>query len=417
MQSKPLISVVVPVYNTEQYLGKCLDSILGQSYSNLEIIVIDDGSTDNSYDVAKTYAGHDERIRLFTQDNQGVTSVRILGIDVARGEYIGFVDSDDWIEPDMYSNLMNYMLECHCDLVTSDIIKHRLDGTIHLMEDYYNKGLYNDLPASIYPTMLYDFNIKWRALNCHLVTKLFKRELLKTVVKKLDRRVINGEDVMIIYRYLLKCQSIYVSREKHYHYVLNNNSTVHRSSSWRPMNLFYLFQNLKDAFQESDMYPELMLQLKQYVLFMELEVLLKTYDIDLYKLGVWFFPYYQKIMGKNIIIYGAGVYGRILYNELVCWNCHDKIVAWVDKSPERAAKWVEEHPEEYYMSNYMKRVESVEAIRENNFDYIAIAIKDEATARDVSRELQERFAVPVEKIVWGLAFRKNISPILFNAHL
>ena len=65
----------------------------------------------------------------------------------------------------------------------------------------------------------------------------------------------------------------------------------------------------------------------------------------------------------------------------------------------------------------MKRVESVEAIRENNFDYIAIAIKDEATARDVSRELQERFAVPVEKIVWGLAFRKNISPILFNAHL
>ena len=101
-----MISVIVPVYNVEPYLRKCLDSILAQTYRNLEILVIDDGSTDGSGRICDEYAGRDERIKVFHTENHGLSCARNLGLDNANGEWIGFVDSDDWIEPDMYEVLL-----------------------------------------------------------------------------------------------------------------------------------------------------------------------------------------------------------------------------------------------------------------------------------------------------------------------
>ena len=128
------------------------------------------------------------------------------------------------------------------------------------------------------------------------------------------------------------------------------------------------------------------------------------------------FAAYQKIRGQKVVIYGAGAYGRGLFKDLVYWNCHDKIVAWVDRDTAKASRWVDEHSEEY-MSNFMRRVESVETIKNTEYDYIAIAIKDEVIARDISRELQEKFAVSPEKIVWAPAYRKSLLSLLFCAYL
>ena len=95
------VSVIIPIYNAAQYLHKCLKSVISQTYKNLDIILIDDGSLDDSYDIAKEYQEKDSRIRLFTQTNIGLIATRKRGIELAEGEIVGFVDSDDWIEPIM----------------------------------------------------------------------------------------------------------------------------------------------------------------------------------------------------------------------------------------------------------------------------------------------------------------------------
>ena len=104
-----LISVIVPVYNVEEYVEKCVLSIINQTYKNLEIILVDDGSTDNSGKICDEIAIKDNRIKVIHKKNGGLSDARNVGIDIAKGDYLGFVDSDDYIDPDMYSILLNNM--------------------------------------------------------------------------------------------------------------------------------------------------------------------------------------------------------------------------------------------------------------------------------------------------------------------
>ena len=102
---RPLLSVIVPVYRAEQYLHKCLDSLVGQTYRNLEIILVDDGSPDSCGAICDAYAARDERIRVIHQENSGGSGARNTGLDHARGEFVAFADSDDYLEKDMYAQL------------------------------------------------------------------------------------------------------------------------------------------------------------------------------------------------------------------------------------------------------------------------------------------------------------------------
>ena len=116
------VSVIVPVYNTERYLAKCLDSIIAQTMRDIEIICVDDGSTDSSLEILTAYAGKDARIRVIHKENGGLVSARKAGIKAARGTYIGYVDSDDWIEPRMYERLY----ECAAGICWRGIIVPRI---------------------------------------------------------------------------------------------------------------------------------------------------------------------------------------------------------------------------------------------------------------------------------------------------
>lgn len=117
---EPKISVIVPMYNVEKYIGQCIESILKQSYPHFELIIINDGSIDNSYSIAKYYADSDSRIILLNQTNSGVSSARNAGLERADGDYITFVDSDDWIEPDLFHKYIEEATRSSCDLVFSD---------------------------------------------------------------------------------------------------------------------------------------------------------------------------------------------------------------------------------------------------------------------------------------------------------
>ena len=112
----PKISVIVPVYNVEKYLRKCIESILNQTFREFELILVDDGSTDSSGKICDEYALKDSRIKVIHKENGGASSARNAGLDVAKGEYIGFVDSDDWIEMDMYGELYRLIKENNTDI-------------------------------------------------------------------------------------------------------------------------------------------------------------------------------------------------------------------------------------------------------------------------------------------------------------
>lgn len=132
----PLISVIVPAYNIENYIENCLESIIRQTYKNLEIIVIDDGSTDNTGKIIDNFSNFDKRIKVIHKKNEGVSKARLLGVEESKGEYIGFVDGDDQIEKYMYEHLLNNALKYRADISHCGYQMNFPDGHV----DYY----YND---------------------------------------------------------------------------------------------------------------------------------------------------------------------------------------------------------------------------------------------------------------------------------
>lgn len=131
----PLISVLVPCYNVEKYLGECIDSIRSQTYKNLEIICINDGSTDSTLDILNRYAGIDKRIRVITKENSGYGHSMNVGLSKARGEYVGIVESDDFIEPNMFEILMGNALKNNLDISRGSYFEYKTEGKKDLPVD------------------------------------------------------------------------------------------------------------------------------------------------------------------------------------------------------------------------------------------------------------------------------------------
>ncbi len=121
INNKPKVSIIVPVYNVENYLNRCLDSLINQSFDDIEIICINDGSTDRSLEILKDYEKKDNRVKIINKENSGVSNCRNKGIKVSNGEYIVFVDSDDWIDIDTYEIMMDNIIKYNADIAVSNI--------------------------------------------------------------------------------------------------------------------------------------------------------------------------------------------------------------------------------------------------------------------------------------------------------
>lgn len=177
--SKPDISVIIPVYNVENYLGECLDSILNQSFKNLEVICVNDGSTDNSLKILESHAKNDSRVKIISQENNGPGYARNVGLKYAKGEYVLFVDSDDFISNDSLNDLYNNAVSNNSDLVLFD--NQEFDETentfkfySYIPEDYFANVNYNHFTFNY-------MDVKDTVLNRYYIaaSKLFKREFLE----------------------------------------------------------------------------------------------------------------------------------------------------------------------------------------------------------------------------------------------
>lgn len=223
------ISIIVPVYNAEKYLPICLDSIVSQTYKNLQIILVDDGSTDKSSKICDTYAEADSRILTIHQENHGAVYARNIGIENAEGEYIAFADADDWLESNMIERLYKSLMINDADVSMcgrrEDTGSTSISVNHGFLVGYYDK---NKMIEEIYPNMIVNTSFFQWGIFPGLWDKLFKKELLKRMHADVDIRITMGDDALCIYPYLLKANSIYILDECLYHYRQTPTSMVHQ---------------------------------------------------------------------------------------------------------------------------------------------------------------------------------------------
>ena len=247
----PKLSVIVPVYNTEKYLRECIDSILVQTFTDFELILVDDGSTDGSGAICDEYAGKDSRIQVIHQQNGGITVARKSGVRVAQGEYITFVDSDDWIEREMYGTMLGCGQEADPDVVICGMLIETSKGLLPRKEiikaGFYDK---NRMQKDVYPIMLFDFVHCMPAVAPSLCNKLFRRQLLERVIIQVNDTITYGEDALCTYACLLNAECIYISEAKLYHY-RNHMESVSNGYSRALLEKFsLLIMQLQSQFQQ-----------------------------------------------------------------------------------------------------------------------------------------------------------------------
>ena len=222
----PFLSVIIPVYNTEKYLDQCLKSVISQTFEDMEIICIDDGSTDGSSRILDEYASRDFRIRLIHKPNGGLVSVRKLGVSEAKGKYISFVDSDDWINPEMYQHLCTAADEYDADMVSSSYWQEGAYSNIS--KDAVTAGVYENAGMDdLRDHAILDIEKHDKGLSGSLCTKIFRASILKEVMPKIPADIKVSEDKVTSLTFLLECNRAVILDEAYYHYRINQESMFH----------------------------------------------------------------------------------------------------------------------------------------------------------------------------------------------
>ncbi|MGN0653415.1 MAG: glycosyltransferase family 2 protein [Oscillospiraceae bacterium] len=222
------ISVIVPVYNVERYIKQCVDSIINQTYRNLEIILVDDGSPDNSGKICDEYSFSDDRIRVIHKENGGHVSARKAGVGIATGDYITFVDSDDWIDTEAYAHAAEVIRSHGVDVFIFGLKRVSSVSTNYehenLKEGLYNKNsLYEEICKIDKQDLFYTKIITTVCWN-----KVIKADLIKSNINNVDNTIKIGEDAALIYPVLLDAESYYITHNAYYNYRMNNESVMHK---------------------------------------------------------------------------------------------------------------------------------------------------------------------------------------------
>jgi glycosyltransferase involved in cell wall biosynthesis len=230
MNNYPLISLIIPCYNAKQTLGKCLNSVIQQSYSNLEIIIIDDGSTDGTSKIYEDFQIKDARIKIFKQHNSGVSKARNKGIKVAAGEYICFVDSDDWVEPDYCSEMYHSLVRENADIAIIEASYEDENGNVIFNKPISEEKVFDGKRAL---ALLLEDNI----IQSHPWGKLYKISFFKNV--NFPENLKCFEDYSTLFKIFDKAVKVVKSNKKLYHYIQHEESLSHSLSPETAYN-FYL---------------------------------------------------------------------------------------------------------------------------------------------------------------------------------
>lgn len=213
-----LVSIIVPIYNSSAFLRKCIDSLVSQSYKDIEIVLFDDGSRDDSFKICNQYAEKDNRIKVFSRENRGVSQTRLDAFHNSTGEYITFVDADDYVEEYYVSFMVEHLERENVDVVSSqhnNVIGQKIDKDIRNIQGRFDKQGIENLLETKY---LYDSSTQKTGITVYLCTKLIKREFVEKILNA-SLGLWYGEDQVAVTQLLYDVSSIFVSQDYTYNYV------------------------------------------------------------------------------------------------------------------------------------------------------------------------------------------------------
>ena len=237
MNNDPLISIIIPCFNAEKTLEKCLESVVQQSYANLEIIIIDDGSTDETSLIYNKFQSNDERILVLKQQNSGVSKARNTGVKAATGDYICFVDSDDWAELNYCSELYSLLVGENADISIVEASYEDENGNVLCSKPISDEKIFDGNRALV--LLLED-----QEIQSHPWGKLFKADLLKNV--HFPENLKCFEDYSTLFKIFNKAVKVIKSNEKLYHYIQREDSLSHNLS---PATAYQFFLAIMEVFE------------------------------------------------------------------------------------------------------------------------------------------------------------------------
>ena len=360
VMNEDVVSVIVPIYNAMPYFKECLASICNQTYKNIEIVLVDDGSTDESGRYCDKIASLDKRVRVFHKANRELVLARQFGIEKATGKYFVFVDSDDMVDLDLVDKLSAEIKERQSDIILFGLVEESGSTRVY-KNNYFAEGYYDKkrIENEVLPEMITGNNFFSFHILPNFVCKCVKKKWYNACFKKVSANVKYGEDADLTYQIIPQAKSLSIIDFYPYHYIKHEESMV--SGYVEEAEIISLENDIKDTLSKIDMYELLANQILRYFCFVRMVKRPETVmDIDVLK-------------RHDIALYGAGATGQSIKRIL-----DNSIKIWVDKN----------------YSEYKKRnmdVHPIEVLEKynNRYELVLIAITNEAICQDIAKKLKK----------------------------
>lgn len=377
------ISVIIPAFNVGNYLERCLRSVVDQSYSNIEIIVIDDGSVDSTARICDRFAEFDSRIVVIHKENGGVTSARKEGIRRATGEYVLHVDGDDWIEPDRIKQFVESALAEDVDMVYLNGYYMDFGGSHRIEKGQFNFGTYFG-KEEIYR------NVICKLVDCECCFRyniapamwswVVKRELSRIIIEMVPDSIKLGEDLMFTLLCLISAESVTIMEDDGYHYYQRSQSIMGSRTlmdgNWR--------SSVRNGVCRIKGF--LGRDIEKIIDYLTIGAIIRDdYGSVLEECRCFLFPFKKVYPGSKVVIYGAGNIGRQLTTYLQSYSKYT-VIAWIDGNSEVVGK----------IKNGIA-IDSVRSLPLLDYDYIVVAVYQYNDAMDICRKLLE-MEIDEEKI-------------------
>ena len=379
-----LISVIVPIYNLDAYLYQCVNSIVQQTHKNLEIILVDDGSTDNAVEICEFFRKQDPRILVIAKPNGGLVSARKAGLNASTGNYVYYVDGDDWIDPDCIEQYYSVAKEDGSEIVIGDYSREFL-GNFVAMRNALNPGFYDRqaIEQGILPTMIYDGRFFNHGLKTYSWGKLYKREVVAHLQNNVPDETMIAEDAALVYPVIYKANSVSLSNIVSCNYRQRPNSML-KSTNFGPAELNRIagaFAYMSSVFGGRTARYGLLEQLQAYFAatviirfggFFHEETTYCKYEL-----------FGSLPRGSRIALYNSGSFGQHVYQSLKASSCY-QLAGWFDQ--------------DYQESQLLKMpVGNPEDMGACDFDYLLVPSLD-TQARSEVDALFDRLKLPKSKI-------------------
>ncbi len=372
----PLISIIVPVYNAESTVEKCVDSMIRQDYQNIEIILVDDGSVDRSLSIIERLKSRDNRILIFHQENQGQNAARKLGLEHASGNYVAFVDSDDTVRFDFCSKLLGMSLEYQADIVGCGIEKISVYDNVHQMicPDFV---IYSGHQAAESLIDVEEFYHYYHATA--LWSYLFSYKIIYSIFKIIDLRIRYAEDAACIMMALWDAGRVCYIPDALYQVNLVRGSVMRAHNKSYYKSLAYLYRYGMQQMQYRSMSSLMYRQMEYLIMF---SLLITSYGEAFDHLD-WLYPFDGVHEHSKVTIYGAGAFGIELVRYILKSNRYI-LAQWIDQKAEQ-------------MEDGIFPVEKPDDLDVSKCDYIVIAVTKPKVSDSILRSLK-RYSINEGKI-------------------